>query len=67
MPNCGLAITLTQGAGVARPGVVVMTYSRPSGVKPPRPLKKIRSRRGAAVCAEAGPDRRAVRTGRGGR
>ena len=28
------------------PGVVVMTYSRPSGVKPPIPLDRIRSRRG---------------------
>ena len=33
------------------PGAVVMTYSRPSGVNPPSPLKKIRSRRGNAATA----------------
>ena len=49
MPKYGLASTFTQGAGVVLPGAVVMTYSRPSGVNPPRPLKKIRSSRGAVA------------------
>ncbi|MNL33362.1 hypothetical protein D3C87_1552690 [compost metagenome] len=38
MPKWGLAMTLTQGAGVRWSGVVVTTYSSPSGVKPPSPL-----------------------------
>ena len=52
VPNCGLASTFTQGAGVTRPGWVVMTYSRPSGVKPPIPLKQIRSARGPTAPAK---------------
>ena len=47
VPKCGLASTFTHGAGVACPCAVVTTYSRPSGVNPPRPLKKIRSCRGS--------------------
>jgi hypothetical protein len=39
-----LASTFDQGAGVSCPGVVVMTYSRPSSVNPPMPLDRIRSR-----------------------
>ena len=50
VPMCGLAMTLTHGAGVFRPGSRVTTYSRPSGVKPPRPLQKMRSR-AASGCA----------------
>ena len=37
------ASTLHQGAGVCSPGSRWMTYSRPSSVKPPRPLAKSRS------------------------
>ncbi len=37
-PNVGLASTFDQGAGVGRPGVNRMMYSRPSGLKPPMPL-----------------------------
>ena len=49
MPNCGLAITLTQGAGVVWPGPRTMMYSRPSRLKPPRPLKNARSRCGTSA------------------
>jgi hypothetical protein len=38
LPKCGFASTFTQGAGVTWSRVVVMTYSRPSRVKPPSPL-----------------------------
>ena len=41
VPKCGFASTLTHGAGVTCPCAVVMTYSRPSGVNPPSPLKKM--------------------------
>ena len=51
MPKCGLASTLTHGAGVVCACAVVITYSRPSGVNPPRPLKNSRSRRGDAGAA----------------
>ena len=51
VPKCGFASTFTHGAGVTCPCAVVMTYSRPSGVNPPSPLKKIRSRRGNAGVA----------------
>src|SRR5476651_2602778 len=46
VPKFGFASTLTHGAGVVAPAKSVTTYSRPSGVKPPRPLKKTRSRSG---------------------
>jgi hypothetical protein len=64
VPKCGFARTFTHGAGVTWPGASVMTYSRPSGVKPPRPLNRIspearRARRG--VGREA--SRRRVRLG----
>jgi hypothetical protein len=42
----GLASTLTHGAGVICPAWRVMTYSWPSLVKPPKPLRKISSRGG---------------------
>jgi len=51
--ECGFASTFTQGAGVTRPGVVVITYSRPSAVKPPNPLKKTKSWRGNPAAAGA--------------
>jgi hypothetical protein len=47
LPNQGLASTFTQGAGVRASRVVVITYSRPSWVKPPRPLNATRSDRTA--------------------
>ena len=54
VPNPGFARTFTQGAGVTAPGPVVMMYSRPSGVKPPSPLKNTRSSRGGGAGAAAG-------------
>src|SRR5512135_2029561 len=54
VPNSGLARTFTQGAGVTAPGAVVTMYSRPSGVKPPSPLKNTRSVRGTGGGAAAG-------------
>jgi hypothetical protein len=54
VPNFALASTLTQGAGVTWYCVVVIMYSRPSGVKPPNPLKKIRSGRSEAGACRAG-------------
>ena len=48
VPKSGLASTLTQGAGVICAADTVMTYSHPSEVKPPRPLKANSSR----VCGE---------------
>ena len=41
-----MAITLIQGAGVHCPSPRMVTYSRPSAAKPPRPLKNSRSGRG---------------------
>src|SRR5277367_337421 len=38
-PNCELAITLIQGAGVHCPSSRMMTYSRACAAKPPSPLK----------------------------
>ena len=51
MPNWALAITLTQARASIWPASVVMTYSLPSWVKPPRPLKKARSRGGRCAAA----------------
>ena len=51
VPNDGFARTFTHGAGVICPGAIVMTYSRPSGVNPPSPLRKIRSRSGSSIAA----------------
>src|SRR6266850_4885307 len=45
-PKEGFAITLIQGAGVHCPSPRIVTYSRPSAAKPPRPLKNSRSGRG---------------------
>ena len=53
VPIWGLASTLAHGAGVVCPGASEITYSRPSGVNPPRPLKKTRSR-GAGADVVAG-------------
>jgi hypothetical protein len=39
VPKRGLAITLTHGAGGRCPASDRITYSRPSGEKPPMPLK----------------------------
>src|ERR687888_318289 len=38
VPNSALAITFDQGNGVSRSPSSTITYSRPSGVKPPTPL-----------------------------
>ena len=46
-PNDALAMTLSQGAGVACPGPRMVTYSRPPSTKPPSPLKNSSSGRGA--------------------
>ena len=46
VPNHGLAKILTHGAGVLCSVCVVITYSRPSAVKPPKPLLRMRSGRG---------------------
>src|SRR5664279_437291 len=43
VPKLGFANTFTHGAGVSCVSDVLMTYSDPSGAKPPIPLKKIRS------------------------
>ena len=59
VPNCGFASTFVHGVGAACPCAVVMTYSRPSGVNPPSPLKNIRSRRGRA--ADGGASVRRIR------
>src|SRR5471030_1057295 len=48
-PKSGLAITLTHGAGVHWLPSSVMTYSRPSALKPPMPLKKARSELPAVI------------------
>ena len=48
MPIWALAMTFDHGAGVVRPGPSERTYSRPSGVKPPRPLKNNLSRGGGS-------------------
>jgi len=47
-PEKGLASTFTQGAGVTWSADNVMTYSRPSRVKPPRPFMKDQVPLGAA-------------------
>ncbi len=65
VPKCGFASTFTQGAGVTCPGAVVMTYSRPSGVNPPSPLKKSRSWRGNAAVAGGSARRGRVGVRRG--
>src|SRR2546428_8129207 len=43
-PKLGFAITLIHGDGVHRPSPRMVTYSRPSAAKPPRPLKSSRFR-----------------------
>src|SRR5512134_1776499 len=48
-PKSGLAMTLIQGAGVHCPSPRTVTYSRPSGVNPPRPLKNSRSSAGGGT------------------
>ena len=48
MPNCGLAMHIDpRGRRALAGGRVVITYSRPSRVKPPRPLKNCSSRAAA--------------------
>src|SRR5688572_33129441 len=42
-PNCGFAITFTHGNGVVLSSSVIILYSFPFRVKPPVPLKNIRS------------------------
>ena len=42
-------MTLIQGAGVDWPGPRIVTYSRPSAAKPPRPLKNSRPGGGSAM------------------
>src|SRR5262249_44584317 len=62
-PKFGFATTLTQGAG----GIGVrITYSCPSGVKPPQPLSKSRSVRRSAGLAGSAFCRRLAATSRGG-
>src|SRR5712691_126406 len=48
-PKPEFAITLIHGAGVHRPSPTIVTYSRPSAAKPPKPLKS--SRVGRAIAA----------------
>ena len=65
VPMRGFARQLTHGAGVAMPGSRRITYSLPSAVKPPRPLKAW-SGHGAgsgsgAVAVEAGVSESASR------
>src|SRR5206468_9987534 len=50
-PKPGLATTLIQGAGVHCPSPSTVTYSRPSRVNPPRPLKNSRSGVGAGTAS----------------
>ncbi len=45
LPKRGLASTLIQGSGVSRSPSSTTTYSRPSRVKPPRPLLELQRRR----------------------
>src|SRR5712691_1808767 len=45
-PNAGFATTLIQGAGVHCPLPRIVTYSRPSGVNPPRPFQNSSSSAG---------------------
>src|SRR2546427_3008783 len=64
-PKPGFAITLIHGAGVHRPAPRMITYSRPSSTKPPRPLKNSRSGSGIATsdAGVAGGSRRGAATG----
>src|SRR5580704_10088744 len=48
-PKERLQMTLIHGAGVHRPVSRVVTYSRPSSAKPPRPLENSSVRRGEAT------------------
>src|SRR4030095_1853688 len=50
-PNDSFAMTLIQGAGVHCPSPRMVTYSRPSDAKPPRPLKNSSSGRGGGTSA----------------
>src|SRR5450759_4885969 len=61
-PKFGLAITLIHGAGVNCPARRMVTYSRLSASKPPRPLKNSSSGCGSAV---SGADVTAAGSGRG--
>src|SRR5438093_11208712 len=50
-PKPGFAITLIHGDGVHRPSPRIVTYSRPSIAKPPKPFQSSRSGRGIATAA----------------
>ena len=58
LPKCAFASTLHQGAGGFEPGPMLMTYSRPSALKPPTPLKYARLCGGVAAEPFCAPRRR---------
>src|SRR5207249_9338953 len=52
-PNAGFATTLIQGAGVHCPLPRTVTYSRPSGVNPPRPFQNSRPSAGGDMVSDS--------------
>src|SRR6185503_11303050 len=54
VPNCSLASTLDQGNGVSRSPSSTITYSRPSGVKPPTPFAMTSGGTAAGTAAGSG-------------
>ena len=64
VPNSGLASTFDQGSGVSRSPSSTMTYSRPSGVKPPMPFSMTQRRHRHRRCGGGAASVSSRRAGR---
>ena len=63
VPNSGFASTLDHGRGVSRSPSTTMTYSRPSGVKPPKLFSRTSGGSGTGLTSNFGPPRAAGTAG----